>query len=151
MNYVKLRERVDVTGRCINCKRHAVPGNIRCEVHIQINRLRSLAWRIRNPEARAELKQTWRDQGRCELCPEHDKVVPGKLHCEVCLVRFRGYYEARKEEGMCARLGCPYKARDGVVHCRDHRKSTNDAVRYKRFLNNGKTLQVIPGVVLNLR
>ncbi len=128
-----VRLRAEGTGKCISCKRRALPGNLRCRVHVEINRLRSLAWRTKNPEARDQLKQAYRDQNLCELCPEHDPIVPGKLHCESCLARFRGYYETRKDEGMCARLGCPNKARDGVVHCRDHRKEVN----FNNFLRAG--------------
>ncbi len=141
--YQSRRVQVDVTGRCMNCKRAAVPGNMRCQVHIEINRQRSLAWRMKNPTVRAEEKQVYRDQGRCELCPEHRKMAKGKLHCNPCLERFRGYYETRKEEGMCARLGCPKKAGE-TVHCEEHREEQNSTQRFNNFLNGKNTSLKLP-------
>ncbi len=145
--YQKIRERTEVTGRCVSCKRHALPGNIRCQVHMEINRARSTAWRAKNPTARAELKKTWREQGRCDICPEHRVLKGDALHCEDCLARFRGYYETRVSEGRCCVNGCNRKASGGVM-CPSCRKDTNEYVRHKRFTENGRQLQVRPGVVL---
>lgn len=145
--YQKIRERTEVTGRCVSCKRHALPGNIRCLVHVEANRARSMAWRLKHPTARAELKAEVRAQGRCDLCPEKRLLKGDAKHCEDCLARFRGYYETRKAEGLCVVNGCNRKASGGVM-CPTCRERTNEYVRHQRFVENGNQLQVAPGVVL---
>ena len=44
----------------------------------------------------------WREQGRCDMCPEHRKLTGPERHCTQCLTRFsrnsRRYYQENREE-----------------------------------------------------
>jgi hypothetical protein len=129
--YMKRRIHIDETGRCMNCDRKAVPGNMRCQVHININAARSMAWRLAHPRARSQAKALIRAQGRCDICPEHRPLTNGKLHCDPCLERFKGYYHDRRAFGLCGHLGCPNKSGE-ACYCKEHADKRAQDMREKK-------------------
>ena len=79
-------------GKCGQCPLKAIPNQLRCKLHAELNRKKCRAWLKEHPEHNAEAyaeRVAYREAGFCPQCPQHRKLREDEGRCWVCRERNR--------------------------------------------------------------